>query len=146
MSNREQAAGSVRANLCNATITAAISSVVQGSVQGIPGAKSLHMQANFTYGSGGTSADAYVQTSLDGGATWFDIANFHFLLVSAKKLSVVVIDPATPFTAGTTPGSGTLTANTVLTGILGDRVRVLLVTTGTYAGGTTLAVDVVAKG
>ena len=48
--------------------------------------ESLVIQANFTYGSGGTSADAWVQTSLDGGTTWTDIANFHFTTASARWL------------------------------------------------------------
>src|SRR5947207_2214902 len=39
----------------------------------------MTIQGTFTYGSGGTSTDAYIQTSIDGGGTWADVANFHFL-------------------------------------------------------------------
>lgn len=147
MSARETAAGSVRATLYSASITTAIAGVAQIATQviGIVPFKYLALLAKFTYGSGGTSADAYVQTSIDGGVTWFDIANFHFLVASLSKLSAVVWDPATPFTAGTAPGSGSLAANTVLNGIIGDRVRCLITTVGTYAG-TTFSVDMVAKG
>lgn len=145
MSAREQAAGSVRATLYSATITAAIAGVGQTPVIGIVPFKYLALQAKMAVGTGGTSIDGYVQTSLDLGVTWFDIANFHFLIASLSKLSAVVWDPATPFAAGTAPGSGALAANTVLNGIIGDRVRCLITTVGTYAG-TTFSVDIVAKG
>lgn len=146
MSARESTAGSVRATLYSATLTTAIAGVGQTPVIGIVPFKYLALFAKFVYGSGGTSADAYVQSSIDGGVTWFDVANFHFLTTSGNKMSAVVWDPATAFTAGTTPGSAALAANTVLNGIIGDRVRCLITTVGTYAGGTTFAIDMVAKG
>lgn len=137
--------GCVRANLCNLTITNALTNAAQTAILGLVGMNSVSMQSIFTYGSGGTSADVYVQTSLDKGVTWFDIANFHFLLVTASKMSVVNMYPSTAFTAGTVPGSAALAANTVLNGIIGDRLRALVTTVGTYAGGTTLTVDFVGK-
>lgn len=147
MSVASTQAGSTRANLYTANpLTTAVTAVGQTPVVGLAATKYLALHANFVYGSGGISADVWVQTSLDGGATWFDIANFHFLTTSAKKVSAVVWDPATPFTAGTAPASATLAANTVLNGMLGDRFRALVTTVGTYAGSTTLAVDMVAKG
>lgn len=140
-------AGTGRASLYNNTnLTTAISSVAQPAIVIGPNVKALMLEAQFVYGSGGTSADVYVQTSIDGGLSWFDIANFHFLLVSANKLSAVVWDPATPFPAGTTPGSGALASNTVLNGILGDQIRALVNTSGTYGGSTSIRVDAVAKG
>jgi hypothetical protein len=141
MSAREQTAGNQHASLYSATITTALSAVEQTPVVVGP-AKILGLQATFTYGSAGTTAKVWVQTSLDGGATWFDIACFSFTTSTAKKLSTVVADPATPLTPATVPGSGALTADTVLNGIIGDRIRALVTTTGTYAGGTTLAVAV----
>jgi hypothetical protein len=97
------------------------------------------VQANFTYGSGGTSADAYVQTSLDGGTTWTDIANFHFTTASARK--IYNLSAATAVASIATPGDGALASNTAVDGILGTRFRVKYVTVGTYAGGTTLQLD-----
>lgn len=146
MSARELAAGSTQASLYSATITTAITAVGQTPLIGIVPFKYLAILGKFVFGSGGTSADVWVQTSLDKGVSWFDIANFHFLVATASKLHAVVWDPATPFTAGQAPVSGTLAANTVLNGILGDRIRALVTTVGTYAGGTTFNVDVVAKG
>jgi hypothetical protein len=136
----------IRATLYSATITAALTAVAQTSVTGLTSARYLVLHANFVYGSGGTSADVWVQTSIDGGLTWYDIANFHFTTASGKKVSSVAMDPATPLPPGTVPASGALAANTVLNGAIGDRVRALVTTVGTYAGGTTLAIDMVAKG
>jgi hypothetical protein len=49
--------------------------------------ESLLLEAEFNAGNGdGLTVDAWVQSSADGGATWFDIANFHFTTASAKKL------------------------------------------------------------
>lgn len=135
-----------RATLYTATLAAAITAVGQTPVIGLASCKFLALYANFVYAAGGTSADVYVQSSIDGGTTWFDIANFHFLTTTAKKMSTVVIDPATPLTPGSVPGSGALAANTVLNGIIGDRLRALVTTVGTYTGATTLAIDMVAKG
>lgn len=149
MSRKTATLGSLRSNLCNATITTALSAVAQTpspSTLGMAPCNSLVLQAKFTYGSGGTTVDAYVQTTVDGGVTWFDIANFRFTTSTLSKLSVITMFPSTAFTAGTAPGSAALASNTVLPGILGDQFRVILTTTGTYAGGTTLVVDMIAKG
>lgn len=126
-------------------ITAAVTKVQTGLiVTGLEDAKYLIVQANFVYGSGGTTAAAYVQTSLDAGVSWIDIMAFNFTTASAVKVSAVVT--TTALAAAVTPGSGALTANTILSGLLGDRVQVLFTTTGTYGGNTSLALDMVAKG
>jgi hypothetical protein len=102
-------------------------------------------QATFTYGSGGTSTDAYVQTSIDGGGTWVDVAQFHFLVASARFIWTLESSLiATPVQV--TPTDGTMTSNTALSGVFGNMWRVKFVTTGTYAGGTTLRVDAIANG
>src|SRR3990172_5480546 len=93
----------------------------------------LTVEAQFLYGSGGTSAKAYVQTSVDGGSTWFDVASFAFATTAANKVSAVNRSIA-PASQAFTPTDGTLTDNTIIQGALGDRVRVKLITTGTYAG------------
>lgn len=132
--------------LLNAPITTAQTAAPGTPATGFSSAEQIMLEAIFTYGSGGTTAKAWVQTSLDGGATWFDIANFAFTTSSASKVSVCVLNPATPLAAGTTPGSAALADNTVLNGVIGDQFRTLVTTTGTYAGGTSLAVHAVVKG
>jgi len=100
------------------------------------------VEANFTYGSGGTTAKAFIQTTLDG-TNWIDIMCFAFLLTSARAIMATVqqIAIATPVT----PAVGALADNTSVNGIIGRKVRVQVVTTGTYAGGTTLDVTLKAK-
>jgi hypothetical protein len=85
-----------------------------------------------------------VQTSVDGVASFTDIANFHSTTGSLKK--VVNLSTLTPVTSGYTPADGSLTANTAVDGLLGTQFRVKYATARTYAGGTSLAVDVVASG
>ena len=129
-------------NLLNAIpITAAISTpLVTNSFQLPAVPRNLTAQANFVYGSGGTSVDAYLQTSLDAGKTWADIANFHFTTSSARPL--INLSSVTPKTTQVTPTDGSLTANTAVDGILGALFRVKYQSSGTYAGATTLSLDV----
>lgn len=98
---------------------------------------SVTLQANFVYGSGGTSADAWVQTSLDG-LTWTDVANFHFTTASARF--IFNLSSLTPVTTEYVPTDGTLASNTSKDGIVGPWWRVKYTTVGTYAG-TTMTVD-----
>lgn len=105
--------------------------------------QNLTVQANFTYGSGGTSADAWLQTSLDAGATWIDIANFHFTTASARF--VYNLSSLTPVTIEYTPTDGALAANTAKDGLLGAMFRVKSTIVGTYAASTSLNIDIQAS-
>lgn len=131
--------------LANLTITTAQSAQVTAALQAIDGAlQSAVIQATFTYGSGGTSADAWVQTSFDGGATWCDVANFHFTTSTARF--AFNLSSLTPVTTEYTPTDGTLAANTAKDGMLGPQWRIKWTSVGTYAGGTTLRVDIAGRG
>jgi hypothetical protein len=85
-----------------------------------------------------------VQTSLDGGGTWVDVANFHFTTASARF--VFNLSSATPVTTEYVPTDGSLAANTAKDGILGPLWRVKYTTVGVYAGNTNLRVDAFANG
>lgn len=126
-------------SLLSATITTAVTGSV-GSTYLIRNAQpnNLYLQAVFTYGSGGTSATAYVQTSFDGGTTWIDIASFGFTTASATK--VVNLSALNSVTTVYTPTDGSLSSNTVKDGLIGPRLRVKYTTVGTYGGSTTLVV------
>lgn len=126
------------------TIGVAVSATGGTVFSKLAGMKYLVVEAIFLYGAGGTTVDAYVQTSLDQGVTWIDIMNFHFTTAAASKVSAVVA--STALGAGVTPGDGALASNTILSGLLGDRVRVKYVTVGTYTGTTSLSVYGLAKG
>lgn len=121
------------------TIGAAVANQVSATMM-IGGARYLTAQAKFLYGAGGTTVKAWLQTSLDGGTTWIDIMSFAFTTAAATKVSAVTANIA--LAAAVTPGDAALADNTILTGLLGDRVRIKYTTTGTYTGATSLAVDV----
>lgn len=135
----------LRVNLLPAlTITTAVSATATTAIEGLSGMKYLIAQAKFVGGTDGTSVKAYVQTSVDGGVAWIDVMSFAFANTAAVKVSAVVM--TTALAAGVAPADGALADNTILNGLLGDRVRLKYVTTGTYSGGTSLEVDVIAKG
>lgn len=94
--------------------------------------RNLTIQANFAYGSGGTSVAVFLQTSLDGGTSWIDIANFSFTTASA--IAIVNLSAATPKTTAVTPTDGSLAANTVVDGIIGAMFRCKGSSVGTYVG------------
>jgi hypothetical protein len=101
--------------------------------------RNLTVQANLTYGSGGTSIDAYVQTTLDAGATWTDICNFHFTTSSARR--VYNLSAATPVTSIATPSDGSMSSNSAQDGVLGPQFRTKYQSSGTYSS-TSLRIDV----
>lgn len=96
------------------------------------------IQVDFNYGSGGTTCRVYVQTTLDQGATWIDVSATALTTASATK--VINLSGLTPKTTAATPADGALTDDTALDGVLGDRWRVKITSTGTYAGSTSLSV------
>lgn len=134
----------MRATLLNAAITTAQAiAAVPNPLLLVDAPTSLIVQANFTYGSGGTTVDAFLQTSVDGGITWIDIAQFHLTTASARF--VYTLNSQTPVTTEYTPTDGALAANTAKDGILGPIYQVKLASTGTYAGSTMLRIDVSAQ-
>jgi len=129
--------------LANLTLTTAVTAQTTGTLQFsntyVP--TNALIQGTFTYGSGGTSADAWVQTSADNGTTWIDVADFHFTTSNARF--AYNLSSLTPVTTQYTPTDGTLSANTAKDGIIASLWRVKVTTVGTYAGGTALRVDIV---
>jgi hypothetical protein len=108
----------------------------------LDGMQAASVQLRFVYGSGGTNCKAYVQTSFDQGNSWVDTACVVF--TTANETQMVNLSGLTP-KGLTVPTDGTLTDDTVLDGFLGDRFRVKVISTGTYAGGTTLSVRTVVR-
>jgi len=105
-------------------------------VDDLSGALAITLSARLAYGSGGTSCYAVVETSLDQGVTWVQIARFDFTTSGLQK--VMTVSGLTPRIAAATAGS--LAADTALDGTLGDRLRATVVSTGTYAGSTVVSV------
>ncbi len=126
--------------LLTASITTAAAGVLGSTFSGFSAAQAMTFQAKFTYvASSATSVDAYIQTSLDGGLTWCDIAEFNFTTASATKTQNV--SGMTVINASATVTDGTLTANTSINGMLGDQLRVKYTSVGTYGAGTTLVIS-----
>lgn len=133
-------------NLGDATIAAAVtdlvvtsgvsaSGVAQDFIDRLGGMKAVTLQARFNYGSGGTTLKVDVETSLDHGLTWLPIVRLAFGTASAVKVANL---------SGMTPKApaavAALSDDAVLDGILGDRLRARITSTGTYGGNTSVSV------
>lgn len=124
--------------LTNEVITDGVSSagVAQAFIDNLGRPTAMTVFANFTYGSGGTSAALVIQTSLDG-TNWIDIARFDF--TTASRAARANLSGLTPVVAATVAALG---SEGQTDGILGDRFRAKLTTVGTYAGNTSIAVRI----
>lgn len=113
------------------------------AVEDLDGMLAAAIQVRLAYGSGGTSIKVYVQTSLDQGTTWVDIACV--ALTTASAVKIVNLSALTAKTTAATPTDGALSDDSAVDGILGDRLRVKVVSVGTYAGSTVLSVRAVVR-
>lgn len=122
----------------NSTITEATSSqgVAIAYVDRLEGASAATLSANFTYGSGGTSLKVDVETTLNQGSTWIPVCRFAFTTASAEK--VANVSGLTPKSTAVSPA--TLSDDSCLDGVLGDRLRARITSTGVYAGNTSVSV------
>ncbi|MGL3208304.1 hypothetical protein [Bradyrhizobium sp. BR 1433] len=119
-------------------VTTALSGSAQTSIQDLEGMNAATIEAQFAYGSGGTSAKVWIQTTLDAGQTWLDIACLAFTTSSGTK--IINLSGLTPVTTAIVPTDGAMSDNTVQDGILGSALRAKITTVGTYAGSTSLSV------
>lgn len=125
------------------TITTAVTGSLGPTIEVPPDIISLDLMAVFNYGTGTTvTAKFWVQTSMDGGTTWTDIANFAFAAADLKKVASV---NALLAHTHATVSDAALADNTVKDGAIGDKLRVKYTTTNTYGGNTTIDITAVAK-
>lgn len=124
-----------------ATTATVITSANNVAYLDLEGMTAATIQVNFNYGSGGTSIKVTVETSLDDGTTWIEVARVALTTSSSEK--VFNISGLTPKTTLVTPGA--LSDDTVLDGIFGDCWRAKVLTVGTYTGNTSLAVRLNAR-
>ncbi len=105
------------------------------STTGFTDTKSIAFDARLEYGSSGTTIVAVIQTSLNQGSTWIDIARFDFTTSGAEKVvTLTSISRTSPLSVAALGSEG---AND---GIFGDRYRAVITSTGTYTNSTVLAV------
>ncbi len=130
-----------------ATVTPAAATYTTTPVVRIGGMMYVAFETVFTRASGGTTLDVYLQTSLDGGTTWFDIHQHAYVTTDLKKITVTTGYSGTALTNAPvplTPGDAALTANTTVPGLLGDRLRIKYVVAGSYVG--TFSASAIVKG
>ncbi len=132
--------GDVALTAINAATTATVVTS-NGYIDDLDGMLSATLQVNFTYGSGGTTIKATIESSLDQGLTWVEVARL--ALATASEENLVNLSGLTAVSTVYTPAA--LSDDTVKDGILGERWRAKIITTGTYAGNTSLSLRMVAR-
>jgi len=103
-------------------------------VTDLDGMTAVTIDADFRYGSGGTSVTAIVATTFDGGVTFRHIARFDFTTASIVKqcnLEGMLSKAVTTY--------ADLSSQSVNDGVLGDQLAVLLTSVGNYSN-TTLSI------
>jgi hypothetical protein len=129
-------------SLGDLTITAA-GTAVGDPVIDLDGMQSALLQVRLAYGSGGSAIRAYVQCSADQSTTWYDVACV--LFGTASEVALLNLSALTPKTTQVDPTDGALADDTAVDGLLTDRMRLKVVSTGTYAGSTLLSARLVAR-
>ena len=112
-------------------------------IAGLDGMLAASLQAQLLYGNGGTTVTVYFQTSLDQGQTPIDISAVQFTTASGTE--VANLSGLTPKTTPVAPGQQTLTPGTSVDGVLGDRLRAVVVVAGTYGNSTLLNLTGIAR-
>lgn len=115
-------------------ITTAKTAEAQTAISALDGMAWAALVCELLGASSGSTISAWVQTTYDGGTTWLDIALWTFTTTAAKKWCVLGTE-----TEKAIASYAALAAEGVNNGLLGDRLRVVLTTTGTYTN-TTLSI------
>lgn len=112
-------------------IAAPLTAVAQTPIVNLDGMTAVTLEASFAYGSsGGTSCSAVVQTTFDG-TIWRDIARFDFTTVSSTKhcnLNGLLSKGVTVYAP--------LGSENVYDAVLGNQLRAVITSVGTYIGAT----------
>lgn len=126
-------------NLGDDVVTGALTGevITDGSLNGaaveyignLAGMTSVTVEVDFNWGSGGTTCIFLIDTSLDQGTNWINIARLDF--ATANDLKVVNLSAAAA--AAVASLTSDLGAEGKRDGILGDRLRCRRTSTGTYA-------------
>lgn len=109
-------------------IAAAMPQALLTPTENLDGMTAVTLDVDFKYGSGGGTVTVIVATSFDGGASFRHIARFDLATAAVVKqcnLEGVLSKAVTVY--------ADLVAEGVNDGVLGDRLAVLLTSTGTYA-------------
>jgi len=118
---------------------------INNAVTELDGMHGFTAQASIQAGDG-TSDDAtaavYIGTSIDQGTRWCDVAVMRFDASGGVLISTVEIEstpePITPTDGGLQDDSD----SSIVAGIMGDRLKAKIVTTGTWGGGSVASIRV----
>lgn len=113
----------------------------QAFLDNFEGMVAATIQANFNWGAGGTSLKVMIETTLDQGVTWLEVARFAFATASAEKVFNLI--GAKEALAAVTPGAQS--DDVAVSGIFGDRWRAKILAVGTYTGNTSLSLRINAR-
>jgi len=119
--------------LATAAITTALTAEAFNPITDLGGMSAACIECELLYGSGGTTIDVVAQTSFDGGTTWLDIAHFTFTTAAAKKFAVINSIASKAVTAYSALSAQ---ADAVNDGLLGDQLRGVITSVGTYTNTT----------
>lgn len=98
-------------------------------ISGLGDATSITFSARFVPGTGGATAVGVVKTTFNQGASWVDIARFDFATSQAEKAYTLTAKAVeSPYTAAALAAEGSVG------GLLGDRFKAVVTSTGTYVG------------
>lgn len=128
---------------CNVTTAQTQVCTPNGAAIGFAGINAASFQVRMSGGTGGSKINVYIQTSLDQGQSWIDIANVAF--TNTSGVEVVNLSALDKIATPVAPTDGSLADNTTVDGILGDQLRAKVVSTGTYTGATLVSVLGVAR-
>jgi hypothetical protein len=112
-------------------ITTALAAQAQTPIVDLDGMTGVTLEFTFAPGTGGTSVSAVVQTTFDEGTTRRDIARADFTTSAAVKhcnLEGMLSKGMIVYAA--------LAAEGVYDGVLGNQLRAVVTSVGTYAGAT----------
>lgn len=128
---------------------AAGTAVSAATLGGLGRFDALSFFVTITGATGGT-IDVYLQTSFDGGTTWYDYAHFAQSAAAAAAVTKYFAVPNSDATGLTTVGKGTLAspgvalaASTILGGAWGDLMRAVYVAGASTSAGATQTIAVV---
>ena len=118
----------------NAFAISGAGTIVGDWITGFDGIDAASFQIQFIYGAGGSTVFVYIQTSIDQGQTPIDIWAEEFTTSSGTLF--VNLSALDKLTTPTVPSNLALGSGATVDGILGDRFRAVVVSTGTYTGAT----------
>lgn len=112
-------------------VTTPLTASAQTAITSLDGMTAVTLEANFQYGSGGTSFSALAQTSCDGGTVWRDVARFDFTTTTAVQYANLSGLTAKGITSYSALGSAG-----VNDGLLCNQLRAVITSVGTYVNTT----------